>query len=270
MGISFIVPAYKTPPLLVERCLASIDLFCRLNNVQHEVIVLNDAVVQSVARNRGLLRATKEWVWFVDADDEVVCENSIAARIERTDADILIFGMVQQWGEHGRKMIMLPSKEFCGELGRECIIKEHGGILFRSLCNKVFRRSFLRRNHIMMDEGCEPCEDGMFIMRCLMARAKWEAIEQLGYLYWRRPGSSLFRFCPTIETAICEENDLWDELTDILCIGSFDKCKWRGRRGRRMIMENNLLGENAYNVPLIDRAFNWLVSVRRFLRFRGV
>ena len=270
MEISFIVPAYKTPAVLLHRCISSINLFCKVNNVGHEVIISNDSEVQSVARNKGLVSASKEWVWFVDADDEVICENSIAARMGRTDADILIFGMVQQWGEHGRKMIMLPSKEFCGELGRECIVKEHGGILFRSLCNKVFRRSFLLHNHVTMDEGCEPCEDGMFIVRCLMARAKWEAVEQLGYRYWRRPGSSLFRFCPTIETAICKENDLWDELTSRLCTGSFDKCKWDRGRVRRMVMENNLLGKNAYKVPLIDRAFNWLVRVRRFLRFRGV
>ena len=269
MKVSFVIPAYKTPRRLLARCIASIEKAFSGCSVGREMLIIHDEVVQSKARNIGLARATGDWIWFIDADDEIVANDELMQGIKRSDVDILISGIVQRWGNFGRKTLHIPPERFSGNIARECILEQHARIVFRSLCNKIFKRAFLLQNHILLDEGCEPCEDGMFIMKCIQARAKWGLVSGIVYVYWRRLGSSLFRYCPTLEEALEREDSFWDVLSNTLGVGSLSECKWDENLRRKMLLENKLLRKDG-DVTLPERLYGWLLFMRRVIRFLGI
>ena len=62
--ISAVIPVFKTPLELRRRCLDG------LRGLECEIIEV-DGLPLVEARNEGLRKAKGEWVWFVDADDEV-------------------------------------------------------------------------------------------------------------------------------------------------------------------------------------------------------
>lgn len=235
----------------------------------HEVIVLKEKATQCDARNAGLAKATGDWVWFVDADDEIVANEFILSSIMRTSADIVVFGIQQRWGQFGKRTLHLPSNDYSGCLGHDCIIEDHAKIVFRSMCNKIFRRSFLLENKITLEVSTEPCEDAIFIIKCLMTRAIWERVVGVGYIYWRRFGSSLFRYCPSIANAIDREESLWDEMSIVYGGVSFRECRWDNRLKKRRITANKMsVGDK--DISLFDRLYERVALIRRLIRFVGI
>ena len=98
LSISFIIPVYNTPEVLLRRCIDSIAKAA--DTVDYETLIVDDgstetdvkAIVssygdarlryfrqdnarQGAARNRGLDNAEKEWVQFVDSDDFLIADN---------------------------------------------------------------------------------------------------------------------------------------------------------------------------------------------------
>ena len=93
--VSLIVPSYKAEPWLAE-CLASIEA---QTYKDIELIVIEDTGTGAwAARNRGLDKATGEYVAFCDADD-YFAPDAIASMVEAIGGVCMVAGSFRKFGE---------------------------------------------------------------------------------------------------------------------------------------------------------------------------
>lgn len=268
--LSVVIPVFKTPLKLRRRCLDS------LKGLECEIIEV-DGLPLAEARNEGLRKAKGEWVWFVDADDEVVpsAQVKVEGEGEQWNTDILLMGVRTRWGRIGKKWETIPP-ELNGEMSAADLKTLNDNFLFRYAWNKIYRREFLLRNDIWFESGTEPCEDAIFNLKCIKAGARWRSVREVGYVYWKRLGSSLFRYCPTIEKACRRENELWGSLgvgrrSRSTVEGSFQTCGWSEEQIAAKVWDNRWLrGSPEKCAPLKWRARQFALLTRRLLRFVGV
>ena len=210
MKLSFIVPVYNVQDYL-EECYHSI-----ITQVTDEcqIILVNDGSTDSSgdlcdlleknhkntitvhkpngglasARNAGLLKASGEYVAFVDADDRIANGSikGILQWINNCGTDICFMqaekfypdGERQQLGDEiKRKGIEKKSKEdvLCYIANRP---KFPG-----SACTKVYKRSFLENNDLHFPYENRVSEDLGFVRDCIMKAETYDALEFPYYEY---------------------------------------------------------------------------------------
>jgi glycosyltransferase involved in cell wall biosynthesis len=153
----------------------------------------------SDARNFGILKATGEYLYFLDSDDWIepdLIEVCIKA-INKENSDYLIFGY------------RLDSEDFNGnliettEIKHESVVfnKEHNDIYFDThtigllgyVWNKFYKVSFIRDNQLNFDSEVSLFEDLLFNSRVYEASDKMVFIEDVLYHYINRPSTSLIK-----------------------------------------------------------------------------
>lgn len=175
-----------------------------------------------------------------------------------------MMGVRTRWGRFGKRWETIPPV-LNGEMSAADLKTLNDNLLFRYSVNKIYRREFLVKNDIWFESGTEPCEDAIFNLKCVKTGARWRSVREVGYVYWKRLGSSLFRYCPTIEKACRRENELWGEL------GVGGRCRWTEERIAAKVWDNRwLTGSPEKNPPLKWRARQMALLARRLLRFVGV
>ena len=170
------------------------------------MIVVDDGASRgpSWARNRGLSRATGDYVFFVDADDVVRPGffGSPVAALEKTAADICFFSgtgsIVRNAGVcDGNAAVRakyLPA--FFGYSFDDVRRWNAGGRLDErkepgSACLGAFRRSFLEKHALRFEERMTFFEDAMFLSACCAVAEKTVSIPDVLYDYRPRPDGNL-------------------------------------------------------------------------------
>ena len=233
MKLSVIIPGYNTPNEWWERCLKSVlaalpedgEIVCvdDGSKMRPEVsvrdsritwIYLEQNVGQSKARNIALESAHGDYVTFVDSDDEV-CDSvyeKCLGRMIVDGSDVAVFGCRPLWVKEGLCKEDVPNAGNCGVLGERKMRELFDGCLLEYVWNKIFRRDFLIQNNIVFKEDICPGEDTIFVLECIKAKARWTAVDVVGYVYYRYSGSSLSRYLPTYGEAMKLKAALWREV----------------------------------------------------------
>ena len=204
MKLSVIIPCHPRNLPTLPRTRESIAAAAKGLDV--EVIVVDDGASRgpSWARNRGLDRATGDYVFFVDADDVVRPEffRAPVQALESFKADICFFsgdGSVLRSAKYyeGRAAVRekyLPA--FFGYSFDDVRRWNAGGRLDErkepgSVWLAAFRRSFLEKNALRFEEKMTFFEDAMFLSACCAVAERVVSITDVLYDYRPRPDGNL-------------------------------------------------------------------------------
>lgn len=203
MFLSFIIPLYNCEKYISE-CLDSIyAITLSLDN--YEVIIIDDGSIDcgvkkckeyllkypnislisqknsgaSSARNKGLLAAKGEYVWFVDADDAIepsFIETAHHILEQDRKIEVLSFNYVRKNADRNEKI-----NEYDGQ-------KVYTGVQFLQyfysrlyLWNKIYRKKYI--GDFLFLEGTKNLEDMCFNLHVLCPLKNIKCIEQVGYYY---------------------------------------------------------------------------------------
>lgn len=217
MKLSIIIPVYNVEQYL-EKCLESIE---QQTMKDFEVILVNDGSTDGSrgicekyqkrdsrfclinlgnggpahARNVGIKAARGKYLGFVDSDDyiEKNMYEMLVESIEKYETDIAICDLeyVNDFGECLNKRTMnIPfESKLCKAEIKEFIIKKYYecdvyGIA--SLCNKIYRKEFIIKNRLLIDEERVRAEGYWFNMNAYCVADSIIAINAKLYFYVQR------------------------------------------------------------------------------------
>lgn len=270
--LSIVIPVYNVKQYII-RCLESI--LPQVRNESVEIIIVDDespdnsielvnnyvknymdiqlSIIHQKnlglggARNTGIIKATGEYVWFVDSDDEIEkdCLNHIMKTLEFNN-DIIIYDYYQIKSE-GLVPCIRYYKSFNLNKGEDLIKKF---VLSQAWCS-IYRRDFLLANKIFFREHFLH-EDGEFNMRAVVFSEKILYAHFFIYRYYTNNPNSIMH---TIK--LKNQTDLltyWDTAEYLikdnkLTKGQLDVIKVYTIRSYKLLLINNLhLSKEDYNV----------------------
>lgn len=209
LSISIIIPAFN-----IERYLTGcLDSILSQVNDDVEVIIVNDGSTDntgnvadyyalnydfikvlhqsnqgvSTARNRGLLTAIGDYIWFVDGDD-LIADNAIVLLIRwiKNDPVDVIFFKNQTFFVESKKIsftrfdnTILIGKDFINHIPD--LIEQ--GIISYSSCDKVVKRDLLISNNINFDTELTYSEDYFWNYQLFNLINKFAYTNQVFYFY---------------------------------------------------------------------------------------
>jgi len=208
--ISVIIPMYKTPKLLLRKCL---DSLIGQTFTDFEVLVIDDGnepgyeYIQeeyekkdsritfirqenggvSSARNRGIQQAKGKYISFVDSDD--YADPSFLAEMHEAmqDADVAIcavsetyFPVYPGWTDR-RVFWSKPSY--------------YNGLQYINFChNKMFRRDLIVENNLLFPVGMKLGEDAIFVCNYLKLCKSFRKVREPRYHYVPEASSAMRKY----------------------------------------------------------------------------
>lgn len=204
MKLSVIIPCHPRNLPTLPRTRESIAAAAKGLDV--EVIVVDDGASRgpSWARNRGLDRATGDYVFFVDADDTVRPDffRKPVEALENFKADVCFFsgeGSITRAAGYYEGVAAVREKympAFFGYSFDDVRRFNAGGRLDErkepgSVWLAAFRRSFLERHSLRFEENMTFFEDAMFLSACCAVAERAVSIDDVLYDYRPRPDGNL-------------------------------------------------------------------------------
>jgi len=199
-----------------DRCGAMLDARAR-QDPRLRVVHLSRNGGPGPARNEGLARASGDYIWFVDADDQVAhgALAAITARLEQDRPDVLLidYEELHPGGRTapspGRDLLRAAPAGAFTLAGRPQLIN-----LTMTSWSKLIRRGFLDRIGLSFPGGIH--EDVALTCALLLGAERLGALPRVCYRYRQRPGSfmatasagqlSIFRSYETVFALVAAAN----------------------------------------------------------------
>lgn len=214
---SIIVPVYKTEQYL-DQCIQSV-----LNQDMHdyELILVDDGSPDncpklcddysssysfirtihqgngglSAARNAGLSSANGKYIIFIDSDDFWCCNDALSAikvKLEKIDADVLIFGMKKYYQSIDKYSAVNVPKCAENEISPAESIKYimENNIFVTAAWDKVIKRSFIEKNNLTFVIG-QLSEDVEWCAKILIGNPKITILSKCIYVYRQQNSNSI-------------------------------------------------------------------------------
>jgi CDP-glycerol glycerophosphotransferase len=172
-----------------DRCGAMLDARAR-QDPRLRVVHLSRNGGPGPARNEGLARASGDYIWFVDADDQAAhgALAAITARLEQDRPDVLLIDYEE----------LHPSGRTAPSPGRDLLRAAPAGAftlagrpelinLTMTSWSKLIRRGFLDRIGLSFPDGIH--EDVALTCALLLGAERLGALPRVCYRYRQRPGS---------------------------------------------------------------------------------
>lgn len=162
---------------------------------EHDVrftIIRQKNAYAGAARNRGMLEARGEYIGFVDADD-IVSPNyfkSLYQTAKLHDADVAIAETIYTVykNEDGRKKLYSERQEYTRE-GVITDLADYRRNIYPFLWDKIYKRSFLIKKHILCSTRRSPMEDHYLTTQVMMYADKMYVAKDAVYYYMKRSNS---------------------------------------------------------------------------------
>ncbi|MDR2169543.1 MAG: glycosyltransferase [Planctomycetaceae bacterium] len=205
--ISIIIPVYNVELYLrdcldsvVNQTMQEIQIICiNDGSTDDSLKILNDYASRdcriliidkpnagvSSARNVGLKHTKGKYILFVDSDDTVdikLCEK-VYAKAEQSNADFVLFFYDTPNGHHNicDNIISLDDK---------ITLEEKKTLLsFGTVCGKLWRMDFMRKNDLKFHEQVHNREDTLFYWEGLLLATKISILPEVLYHYYVRENS---------------------------------------------------------------------------------
>lgn len=215
-SVTVIVPVYNVE-LYLEECLESLT---SQRTQFDEIIIINDGSTdrskeicerycgqhsgmmlinqsncgQGAARNRGLEKATGDYVIFVDSDDYITLDMSGKIRdyLCLNPVDVLYYSASMQYDIPASEKAMTHSEEldFCIMTGKEYLYRAFPESYSASACLSVYRKKFLKDNRILFPENIY-FEDNLFSLKAVVKAQKICCVPDKFYIRRCREGSTM-------------------------------------------------------------------------------
>ena len=238
MKLSVIIPAYnseKTLECAIESVLTRFT--------EREIILINDGSTDgtgeicnryakqysdiiaihtenrgvSSARNTGIERATGDFIFFMDADDQIICKSNMDLTTYIKDYDLVMFS----FNEKSMNDIILKTYKFKNEdiikseISNAFLRYKYG---FYGPWGKLFRRKIIIEHGIKFNVGQKYGEDIVFVLSYLSnVSNKIRLVSDLIYCHYINPnGTSFFeKYYPKMNEYLFEQIKAYEALIDL-------------------------------------------------------
>lgn len=206
LDISFVVTIYNKNVNDVERCLSSIK---KMDSLTHEIIVIDDGSKKNMreeyvnlaykynayyyyqqnqgvssARNKGLLHAKGNYVFFVDCDD-VVINGNINENDILDKPEVVIYNVLKEESANHSKVekTLTIDSERNWLTAKDLIDETIKDGLMNWVYGKLYSVNFLKKYSLFFDTNIKTGEDLDFVVRVIEKSKKVKYISKIVYKY---------------------------------------------------------------------------------------
>lgn len=137
------------------------------------------------SRNCGIAHATGQYIWFIDADDELSGDEipSLLDKIAVTQTDLYIFGLMKINGSKRSVIINSEDKIYHKEDNVKSLVSIFKDNIINSAWNKLYKRSIITDFNLRFDD-VSSVEDILFNCKYIPCVKTIETLNKALYLYY--------------------------------------------------------------------------------------